>query len=360
MALVVDVPGVPAAHQAPQEKAPFAPVATAEFLTAVLGGDVPTVHHLSHTEIAVGYRSRDGAMTPCSLLFQAANFCYDTHTRFSLAPEVVWYTILAEVGAAVRMSPAKYERIFTTKPRERQTVRVFIDEFVYGKPNDWTGGIAQFDGALRAALPDGIAERTLLRFSTSNAVTDVALLLALMNAASPFYDFRMTTRCGIPRVRLEGTHEDWKRVHAGASALSEVFDDLAGYFHVLLPVLSSIAETAGGARPEGAFWNNMYKVNHGSGGPYIDGWLTTLIAHVADPQGVIALRKRFTWGRTGEHGGALQSLEIPSHVSQTDFIWEYYGKMIPMRFVTGILSIARESEFLSPRLGFGVIEGRQG
>jgi hypothetical protein len=332
--------------------------ATADFLALVLQ-EQPILHHLSHLDYTLPVRAGSGVL-PTGLLFQAANHCYDQHLPFGLAPEVVWLTILAEVATTVKENAAHYASLYTSTPDARERIEVYVDHFVYGQPNDWTAGISQFDSMLRPRVPTVIADRSLLRFSTSTPVSNVACLIAFMDAASPFFDFQMRTRCGIPLVRLEGTAADWRSIVDGATFLAEAFGQhLGGYFAELVPVLEKLARTAEGGPIDISFWDSMYKLANDSGGPYVSGWLTTLLAYEGGQDGKKRLRKRFDRAclPNSEHHARLTTHAMPSQVAVVPFVWKYLDTAIPMRFVTGVLGVEFDGEVYAPRVGFAVIEG---
>lgn len=331
---------------------------TSALLLAAMPG-CSTLHHVSNET----YTAREGAReVGVNLLIQTLNYCYDQHVSFSFAPEVAWYMITNAVAETVRQDPGTYAHLFTTKPGEKQKVKVYINHFIYGQPNDWTQGIAQFDAELRKLVPDGIMDHMLPKFSTATPVSNVALLLSFMDAASPFYEYEMMTLCGIPSIRLEGTAEDWRLVRTKAQALSEVIPTLRGYFDALLPVLDEIAATASGKTPDLRFWSNIFKLDGGSGGPYVNGWITTFFAYGVNTdwhtkEKITSLRKSFGWEQTALRSfGGWKTNQFPLHIAGAEFTWVYYDQEYPMQFAAGILDVKQDGEFLSPRLGFAVLE----
>ena len=292
-----------------------------------------------------------------SLLFQTLHDAYDKHLPVSLAPEVLWYAICHEVAYTVKQAPAEYAHLFTTTPDKKQKIVVEVP-FSYEGPNDWAAGIQMFDGELRDRVPDGIMDHILPTFSTSTQESDIALLIAFMDAASPYYEYGMFTCCGIPRVRLEGVPDDWKMLVTKAQALSEVFSkDLGLYFEHLIPVLATLSKAAQGEDVGLSFWKSMVKVDGGSGGPYVSGWLTTFWNYVSLAKGRTVPKDKslYDW-KKGGHFHGLRPDSFTSHVTRVDFEWNYYGRLIPMGLVSGVIGVEMDGDFLCPRLGFGVIE----
>lgn len=329
-----------------------AEVPTERFIREVLGGN-PRLKHVSRQSLTVV----DGrhTMRPSSLLFQTLHDAYDLHRSVSLAPEVIWYTIMHEVAVTVRKNPAKYAHLFTTTPDSKQEIVVEIPGAPWDDDGHW---IQMFDPALRERVPDGIMDHTILRFSTSTVESDVATLVAFMDAASPYYEYTMHTMCGIPSVRLEGKPGDWSLIALKAMVLSEVFaTDLGLYFQHLLPVLDRLAAAARGEDVGLDFWRSMVKVDGGSGGPYVSGWITTLWNYVSDQKGGMNPKREglYDWQGGGHHG--LNPDAFTSHVSSVPFKWVWEdGSEHPMSFFGGILGVEKDGDYFCPRLGWAVGE----
>jgi len=183
-----------------------------------------------------------------------------------------------------------------------------------------------------------------------------------MDVVSPYYQFQWLTRCGIPQIRLEGDAADWRSLHFRADLLAREFDGLSGYFTDLLPVLQTIAETAGGTTPDEEFWRSIYKASDQSGGPYVTGWITAFFAYLQTPDGA-----KFK-GRTGSadpfnwrslmsdrrHG--YPTNQFPSHLSTVPFVWDYLDSRYSMKFAAGITGVDYDDTYLAPQLGFVVAE----
>ena len=260
--------------------------------------------------------------------------------------------IIHEVAEHVRQNAGRYAALFTDTPDTKQTIKVRDDSLTYEGPSDWGRTINLFRNPLHARLADGTATLFLPHFSTTTTVDETALLVALMDAASPYYDYVVETRCGIPQIRLEGEAADWEKLHHSVESLMRAFEGLGDYFAGLLPILQTIAETAAGAVPDQQFWRSIYKYEEMSGGATANGWITAFFAHVQTPDGP-QLKTDFEWGSPW---GGFSLNEFPAHVSKVPFIWEYLGTPIPMAFVAGVTSVGYEDGFLIPKLGFAVAE----
>lgn len=339
---------------------------TQDFLAEVLG-QPRRFHYLSrdksHTvNMPSSQRYRDEESNDAtynvgtvSLAVQSLHQAFAAHVPFSLRPDTAWYFIVHQVAEFVRQNADNFAHLFTETPESKQTILVRDDSLRYNEPSDWQRSINLVRDPLASKVSDRTMELFLPRFSTSTIEDETALLVALMDAASPYYRFEWSTRCGIPQIRLEGDPSDWRDLYNRTEALAREFSGLNGYFADLLPVLQTIAETSNGTTPDEDFWRSIYKFGGGSGGPFVNGWMTAFFAYVQTEQGSV-LKDRFEWKRSMNGWGGFKTNEFPSHVTKVPFVWNYFGDKIDMAFVAGVTGVDYDDTFLSPRLGFGVVE----
>src|SRR6478609_4234406 len=165
------------------------------------------VHHRT-TDRLLGHPDAPDDDSAASLLLRALHLCFDAHLPLSLSPDLLWYAVVHEVATHVRLNADSYAGVFTDTPGEKRTITVRDDALLGGA--DWQRSLHLVRGPLRARIGDEVADLFQPAFSTTTPVEASAVLIALMDVVSPYYDFRWVTLCGIPRVRLEGTAQDWR------------------------------------------------------------------------------------------------------------------------------------------------------
>ncbi|MFF0391811.1 DUF4419 domain-containing protein [Kitasatospora sp. NPDC004615] len=347
-AAVIDLP-LPPDDWAVELATTLRAVDNAPFLQAVSSREVH-VHHRSATTLVAAPRPHGGPEPTWSLLVRAAHQSFCAHLPLSLAPDVLWYAVVHEVAIHVRLNSETYAGIFTDTPAHQQEIAVQDDSLLAPDP-DWSRSIRLVLEPLREKLGAEVTDLFLPRFSTTTPDDLSSALVALMSVVGPYYRFTWTTLCGIPRIRLEGTAEDWQLLAGRVDSLAARFDGLRPWFDALRPVLAEIARTAAGGPVDEDFWRSFYKWKSHSGGESVTGWITALFAHTQTPDGPQP-KTSFDW----QGGRSYQQKDFPSHVSSAPFRWQRPDGEREMTFLAGLLGLERDGEYLRPRLAHAVLE----
>ncbi|MEV5199341.1 DUF4419 domain-containing protein [Streptomyces sp. NPDC053720] len=314
------------------------------FLRAALPG--PAHFHHRSTDRLIGLPGRDpeAGEPSSSLLLRAIHLCFTAHLPLSLSPDLLWYAIVHETAVHIRLNSRTYEGLFTSTPGEQQEIAVRDDLAAL----DWERSINRVQRPLRTRIGDDVADLFQPTFSTTTPGDATAVLVALMDAVSPYYRFRWISLCGIPRIRLEGSGRDWRLLAGRVRELEEWFDGLRPWFRALHPLLDTIGATASGWGADKDFWRSLYKWESASGGDRVTGWITAFFAHRYTDDGPIP-KDSFGPGTSVEE-------EFPSHLSHVPFRWETPAGVHRMAFLGGVLGITRDGEWIRPRLGHAVVE----
>jgi hypothetical protein len=334
-------------------------VGNGDFLAHALGRK-PYVQYQSQSDQVTLVSGREFPVA-ASLLVSNAHQCFDGHVGLRLTPALLMDTIVRELAKEVQRDPERYRKLFTSQPG-RTIIRVRDDSLSYWEPgqprSQWNRTIGMFRDPIRAAVTPETADMFVPDFASATEEDKLVLLLGLMDAASPFYDYRVLTKCGIPVIELDGPAEDWRLLAQRVSQLWQHFPALSDYFHDLVPVLDTVAETAGGGRVDEDFWRSFYKYKEDSGSASASGWITSLFAFEQTPEGP-KLKGEFNWERAHNGWGGTRINRFPTGISAIPFIWELTGREIPMQFVSGGLGIdPTESGTLVARLGYAVVNAQ--
>ncbi|MGC4047082.1 MAG: DUF4419 domain-containing protein [Armatimonas sp.] len=309
----------------------------------------------------------------------AANAAYDRHYPLVLSPDMIWLLIAQGFAIHVRENAEALRNHFVAHEGKVE-LQVVRDTFVRGfAGNDWEGVFSEFSEQIKGHIGQPAHETIVPQFSTTGIVEKAAFEITLMDAMQEYFDYSVTTRCGIPEYYMEGTPEDWRLLREKAEGLCQF--ELDWWITFLSPVLEEFIAAAEG-RPNAAFWRDFFKVRDMSGGPYIQGHIVNLFPYFVSKeqsretkveinQKGLANRRNPYLGFTlpednqfsnkpGEfaiHGG-MTSHVLPSSLSVAPFIWKYSGSKLSMKFVAGFVGASqdRETFAIRPEIGWAIVE----
>lgn len=328
-----------------------------------------------------------------SLFLNTVHNCFACHHALGIRPECLMWMVLHEVGVCVKQNADAYRDLFTDS-EEKKLVDVQVnglDVHDFDQPEVWATGIERLNDGLRKSMPSDLMGHLLPPISTHDLDSETASMVAVLDAASPYYDYLMRTDCGIPAIRLFGEPEDYDRIVAACEALAERFAaHLGEYFAYLLPVLREVADTAAGRKEvDNDFWSSIYNHYSGSGTNDMDGWITAFVNYTFTNGAYHAKDSRlYDWkanlarnaGRS--FGRGINRAEIPNHLSCVPFTWNYgkdhshqtegefagrnfkldndgNGANFDCRLVGGFLAVDDVDGFATPALSYAVLRGKE-
>lgn len=202
-----------------------------------------------------------------------ASEAYSYHYGLTVEPHNLWYIVLTQLCEMIHARPEDYRDLFT-KSESKPLILVQQDH-----PTDIN--INALIAELKPYIPAD-ANLFLPELSTHTDKSRIACAAAFADAMTVYYDYGMFC-CGIPRVKLTGTVEDWTLLQDNAMKLRSMFADnknfkAANYLERVASVMSRIVATFYRDDQNLEFWQDIFtQKNVGSGGDKIvDGWLAEL------------------------------------------------------------------------------------
>jgi hypothetical protein len=278
---------------------------------------------------------------------------------------MIWLTIAQGLAAHVAENAEQLRPLFV-RHRGKLTLEVERDDLVAGSPSNPWGEV--FD-AFAAQIRDHIGrahDLIVSDFSTTGEIERLASEVVLMGTLGSYFDYECDL-CGLPSVTLEGTVEDWERIGQRVDALAGF--GLSWWVDWLRPVIDQFVKAARG-EPERAFWRSIIKVNGGSGGPYIGGWIVNLFPYLyglqassrGSPPGYVRNRNpRFAKAYTTEPRDKVTVDGMPNGLSHVPFVWKQVGMPRDYEFIAGIIGVAQDHETMAlrPQIGWAVSPARR-
>lgn len=147
-----------------------------------------------------------------------------------------------------------------------------------------------------------------------------------MNAMKHYFDYECITQCGISKVKLLGTLEDWIQLKEATSKLSVY--GLGWWTDNLVEILDKMIDTYQG-NVDPLFWKYIFKYYAAKSGsnPHIDGWIINFIPYIGKNQSKYAKRSlkecieplHYKETRSEELDKLIEGYELNSNTDAPEF-----------------------------------------
>ena len=288
-------------------------------------------------------------------LVGAVHTAYDQHYPLVLSTDMIWQCVAQGFAIHVNKNAEKLRHMFV-EHEGKKTIAVRRDEFVKGSPdNDWEGVFGDFSDEIRKNVGDEIHSLLTPEFSTTGPVERAAAQIVLMDAFKEYFEYEVQTSCGIPEITLEGTVDDWKKLREKTLSLAKF--DLEWWTNAVEPILTEFVK-ASSRKVNNKFWQSIYKLDGGSGGPFITGWIVVLFPYLgSDSSNMHQNGFLKSWNKTGFFHGVTTS-SFPCGTVSTPFTWQYLQEELEMYFYAGFLGVSQDKKSLAlrPVIGWAVVD----
>ena len=162
--------------------------------------------------ISTGHPPLVEATMASHAFLDAALLAFNHHRPLVLKPTHIWLMITQGLASHV-LDNAEALRDKWVMHDGKKEITIRRDEFVKFQPNNWAGTVPEFVAQIRANTVAGVVDMLTPNFSTTTETERVACGITVMEIVKSFFDSRCTTCCGYPSITLDGTPEDWARLH---------------------------------------------------------------------------------------------------------------------------------------------------
>ncbi len=206
-------------------------------------------------------------------LVQAVHLAFSQHRPLILSPDSIWLTIVQGFGHHVNENAeALRDRMVRHSGKKKLEVRT--DSLA---PSRWPSLISQFSAQIQENSDPVLHETLVCEFSTTTPNVKTAYEVALMDTYQRYFDYQMICFCGIPKVTVEGTVEDWQRIRERIDVLATY--DLGWWTSRLDPILDQFVATAKGS-VDHRFWKAIYKPQKAYAAELASGWIADLFPYL--------------------------------------------------------------------------------
>ena len=234
----------------------------------------------------VAHNKEEGKLVPLPHpFFDGMHQAYADHRPFVLSPDAVWLIICQGFAHHVNLYAEELRPMFVNFDGKR-VLTVYSNGIDINNPESpWDDYFPHFTEQIASYVGDSLVETLTCDFTTSTPVSRIASQVTIMATTKEYFEYQMYEICGIPKVILEGTGDDWQRIIDGVEFLRRY--DLAWWVDEMLPVLKKIKQAAEG-ETDAEFWKGMYKQHDAKyamcGDPKViaDGWVLKFYPYNAE------------------------------------------------------------------------------
>ena len=157
---------------------------------------------------------------------------------------------------------------------------------------DWQGIIEEFTGKIKSEIGENIISNLESNCTTTNPVTLTTSQVSIMSAMKQYFIYKVIMCvCGISKITLEGSLEDWEKIKKKLEFFSKEEFGLDWWTEHLIPIIDNIIETKKCYNQNKdidnklrLFWKDMIRLK--KGGCYrptvIDGWIVKFIPNLSE------------------------------------------------------------------------------
>ena len=291
----------------------------------------------------------------------AIHWAFQSHRPLVLSPDMLWLLVAQGLANHVNANAEELRPMFV-EHSGKVLIVVQRDDFIKGSPeNPWAEVLGEFSGQVRNHIGATTHDLFLPKFSTTGAAERAATEVVLLDAMQSFFAYECCSLCGIPQIVLEGTPDDWAVLAERARGIRQF--GMGWWADALEPVLDEFVAASRG-RAHVPHWHSIYKIDGGSGGPYINGWVTALFPYLRDWETGLASSKNPWLGAGGQRPrdprrpSGLTQESFPSGLARAPFVWNCVSASYEMEFLGGFVGVGQEADTLRlrPEIGWAVRE----
>ncbi len=217
-------------------------------------------------------------------LFGLLSKCYSNHLPVKINPHDIWILLSGQMSSIISSDVEYYRELFTDS-KDKENISVAAGDPV-NLPFDSVIALLKdkvnFD--ISIVTPD---------FSTDDDSVRLMKSAIFLEMSSNYYTYSMFC-CGIPKINLGGTKEDWEKLLSSFNILYKTFynyntpEKYGAWIKSVKSILTKLVEEFDSETPDVEFFKNIFTQNNvGSGRQLeINGWVTELFF---DPPKILLL-----------------------------------------------------------------------
>ena len=298
-------------------------------------------------------------------LLRALCFSFYDHVPLRLTPDVIWITLSRGFALHVNENAEELRHRFVSHAGQEKLTVTRLD-FAPGKDNPWPEVFEAF-GEQIDEHTGGLGKIVRADFSTTGPTEVAASNLMAMDTFKSYFEYEMLAGCGIPKITLAGTEQDWDELRQRAQQFAQY--GLTDWVNALDPILEQFcAAKRGNADDE--FWKSMFRYHSGSGTAVMTGWANVLFPHFKDEcerlyanpflddwKRRLSIDDKQHWRERWDDPQGIGIGAIPNCMTSVPLTVHWGTQETEMRLVGGLLAVTQDEKTstVEPECGWVVV-----
>eukprot|EP00026_Physarum_polycephalum_P009562 Phypoly_transcript_09690.p1 GENE.Phypoly_transcript_09690~~Phypoly_transcript_09690.p1 ORF type:complete len:349 (+),score=45.67 Phypoly_transcript_09690:292-1338(+) len=277
---------------------------------------------------------------------------YNGHYHLEIGPDEVWVTITSSLSRYITANAEKLRAVFVSHEGKMELNAVGGGNIYSADYSDLIGQLSEgIDKNTKGDIKDWIE----CSFSTTTPVSKIVSKVVLMAAMKEYFTYKMSLECGLPKVTLRGTVEDWKEIRARVNKLREFNDKTLGaWSQVLALVLDRFVSAFTEKHVSTNFWNRVAHIEGGGSGPrYLEGWILAFVGF--NDRGHYIL-KDFDHIRSTNDFGRMNTNDVPTATVQVPVTIDDNGVVHKTIFYAGPMLATFHENTISTALDWALVD----
>ena len=322
--------------------------------------------HTNIDNVILSNRSKDTGIQIRHGLISTIINAYSYHIPLILRPDDIWISIITAFALFVKNNPNKFKNIFKCHPRDKKDLIIkrdgsFDDDMA--NIDNWSQILEQFINLIRDNVKTNICDEIMPNFTTTTQIDKNVCIITLMTSLQNYFTYGIEYFCGLSKVTLLGTLEDWIKLKDKVNFINQFnIKVLNNWTKLLDHVLNQFIEAYKGNVDE-SFWQRICtKEIRGSGSQKkYKGWML-VFCPFAQPSDKFHKEKiKYILNDYDEimetHCyGEINDDNIVECINKVPIIINNNGTTHNMSLYSGILGAQYENNELKPNIGFYIFK----
>lgn len=285
-------------------------------------------------------------------LLSAIYYAYSNHTPITFRPDDIWLAIISAFGIYVNNNAEELRNVFVDHEDKKDITVYTMEGFSnYITPSSWAPLFEKMRLKMRDEVKLNVCDWIVPTFTTTTQLDRDLCNITLMTTFKKYFDYSFVFECGLSKVTLSGTLDDWIKLKEKVKfMLSFNTDDLNQWTELLCRVLDQFIN-AYQHNVDEQFWQSICTQEYqGSGHQTLyKGWM--LVFCPFNTEGKYYLNSIETINKTNCYA-VIEENKISECINIVPIKINDAGTIYDMTLYGGIIGATYTNNTIQPKLGW--------